>query len=154
MLRRRWWVAAVALTAVVMTFVVVLRWSSGGGQADTVALEQAAARVPAAPGWLPGQMLVRTGGALCVDVACPSVSRRWTSAARPDPQQLRELLGQAGFTAVQVDGDCQPEPGRTGALPLCHARAQASGLRVELTVTGPMTTPQTYAITLVVTPTQ
>lgn len=150
--RRRWWVAAVVLLAVVVTVVIVRRWSSAAGQADVAALEQAAARVPTAPGWQPGPTLVRTDGQLCVDAACPSVSRRWTSAAPPNPRQLRALLGQAGFPAAHVEGDCQPVPKRSGAIPLCHARAQTSGQQIELTVTGPME-PQTYAIALVVTPT-
>lgn len=137
---------------VTATAVMVGFQRSGAEDRQAAELVRIADRVLAPPSWTLVESLTRQAGALCVDVECPSVSRRWTSAAAVTPVQLIALLEHAGLADVSVQGDCRPQDGRTGAVPLCQAWSGGPVARAVLTLSGQATagSPE-YGVTLLVT---
>lgn len=120
-----------------------------GGPDSAEPLVRAADRFVPPPEWELIESTVRRSGSVCVDVACPSVSRRYAAAAAVPAGQVQASMARAGWSQVRVDGDCRPQPGRTGAFPLCRASATAGQAAVELVVAGPQAGPPgAYGITL------
>ena len=113
-------------------------------------LVQAADRFTPPAGWELVEATERGPGSACVDVACPSAVRRYTTAGPVSAGQVRAAMEQAGWTQVIVDGDCRPQDGRTGAFPLCQAEATAGDTRVQLVVAGPQPDPDgRFDVTLI-----
>lgn len=150
---RRLAIVALVLAATVAAAILGLsRGRSDTAARQSAALVEAADRVMAPPGWTLVESLERRSGSLCVDVECPSVSRRWTSTAPISPDQLSRLLEGAGLAGARVEGTCRPQAGRTGAFPLCQARAEGATARMVITVSGvDSSAGPPYAVTLIVT---
>lgn len=138
-------IGAVAAGALVLGLALALRPDAADGAQRLV---QAADRFAPPAGWELVEATERGAGQVCVDVACPSAVRRYSTAGPVTAGQVRAAMTQAGWAQVIVDGDCAPQDGRTGAFPLCRAEATASGARVELVVAGPQPAPARFDVTL------
>ena len=126
---RAWVIAALASVAVVAIGVLGAVFTlGGGGDPDVVA---AANRFRPMAGWWQVEIEDRSGAG-CLDPGCPMSVRRWQAERPPAPAELREAIETAGWSDLTVDGDCRPAGNRSGAFPLCTARASADGM--ELTV--------------------
>lgn len=87
----------------------------------------------------------------CIDVQCPSIYCRWEVADIPSADKLRSLMEQAGWIDIKLNGECEPRPNRTGAIPICQASASANKLSINISVAGSSISPdKPVAVTLVV----
>lgn len=139
---------AVALVAVALLSVLALALRPAAPD-DGQRLTQAADRFAPPAGWELVEASSRGPGQVCVDVECPSATRRYATAGPVSAGEVQALMEQAGWTQVGVEGDCQPQAGRTGSFPLCRAEAAAGSDQVRLVVAGPGAGPGGgYAVTV------
>lgn len=122
--------------------VLLLAAASLGGVgcsgASTDEVEAALAAFEAPGDWIAAETVVRGTG--CFDVDCPLATTRWEVPAPPSPAELEQLLTDAGWEDVTVEGDCTPEPSATGPFPVCEAAGDAGGHPVRVGVSGPVDT--------------
>ncbi|MFG1924205.1 hypothetical protein [Cryptosporangium sp. NPDC048952] len=128
---RAWMLAAATSMAVVAVGVGGAVFTlGGGGDSDVVS---AANRYRPLAGWWQVEIEDRSGAG-CLDPGCPMSVRRWQAERAPTAGELRKSIEAAGWSDPGVDGDCRPSGNRTGAFPLCTARASDDGMELTLTV--------------------
>lgn len=128
---RGWMVAAATSLAVVAIGVAGALFTLGGGSDRDVA--SAANRFRPLAGWWQIEIEDRSGAG-CLDPGCPISVRRWQAERPPAPAELRRSIEEAGWSRLNLDGDCRPVGNRSGAFPLCTARASADGMELTLAV--------------------
>jgi hypothetical protein len=129
---RSWVLAAAASLIVVITGVVGAVGTLGGGGGDSD-VATAANRFRPLTGWLQVELEDRTGAG-CLDAGCPISVRRWNVDRPPTATELRQSVQAAGWPDPRMDGDCRSSASRSGAFPLCTARASGDGMELTITV--------------------
>lgn len=105
-------------------------------RAETDRMASIAGSFPADPAWeLTGEAIRGEAVFVCIDTnPCASLHRNWDTGGQLTPEQLRQLGENAGWD-LEVEGDCQPDPLRTGGATVCEGSAQVQGYDVRVLVT-------------------
>lgn len=130
------WLFSVAIV-IFAALTSAIAWYSAGvasDKAEVAKMVSVADRIQAPQTWILQDEAI-TGGFLCndIDIACSSLSRRYTTDVTFNPDELRKIGARANWE-LKVEGDCRLNPSSLGTQLLCKATAQDDGYFISMSV--------------------
>ncbi len=130
--KRNWAIGSAIIIAFFLVAITGIVWFLHVGSPDKILA--VADQFQPDPSWQLVSERVEAPRKTCIDIECPSVSRRWRTGASLTRDEFATLLKETGWD-FEIEGSCKVDPSdRSDYTALCSATGIINNYRVTLTV--------------------